>query len=218
MNAEIKLVDVSKSFGENRVFSNVNLEIEKGSVVGFRGINGSGKSVLFKIIAGLYLPDSGDVYIRGEKLGKEIDFPKDLGILVDAPGFIEIFSGLKNLCMLAEIREKVGRPQIVEAMKELGLNPDSKKKVKNYSLGMKQKLGIIQATMEKQTIVLLDEPFNALDQESNQNLYRLIRRLKEENVTVLLTSHNQMDLDALCDVQYILPTFECIKTERIIDK
>lgn len=215
MNAVIKLVDVSKSFGENIVFSHVNLEIEQGSVVGFRGINGSGKSVLFKIIAGLYFPDSGDVYIRGEKIGKEIDFPKDLGILVDAPGFIEIFSGLKNLCMLAEIREKVGRQEIVKAMKELGLNPDSKKKVKNYSLGMKQKLGIIQATMEKQTIVLLDEPFNALDQESNQNLYRLIRRLKEENVTVLLTSHNQMDLDALCDVQYVVPTFECIKTERM---
>lgn len=215
MNAVIKLVNVSKSFGSNTVFCNVNLEIEQGSVVGFRGINGSGKSVLFKIIAGMYLPDSGDVYIRGEKLGKEIDFPKDLGILVDAPGFIEIFSGIKNLCMLAEIREKIGRQEIVEAMKELGLDPDSKKKVKNYSLGMKQKLGIIQATMEKQTIVLLDEPFNALDQESNQNLYRLIRRLKEENVTVLLTSHNQMDLDALCDVQYVVPTFECIKTQRM---
>lgn len=212
MDAVIKLVDVSKSFGENTIFSNVNFEIEQGSVVGFRGINGSGKSVLFKIIAGLYLPDSGDVYIRGEKLGKEIDFPKDLGILVDSPGFIEIFSGTKNLCMLAEIREKVGRQEIIEAMKELGLNPESKKKVKNYSLGMKQKLGIIQATMEKQTIVLLDEPFNALDQESNQSLYRLIRRLKQENVTVLLTSHNQMDLDALCDIQYVVPTFECIKT------
>lgn len=210
MDAVIKLVDVSKSFGENTIFSNVNFEIEQGSVVGFRGINGSGKSVLFKIIAGLYLPDSGDVYIRGEKLGKDIDFPKDLGILVDSPGFIEIFSGIKNLCMLAEIREKVGRQEIIEAMKELGLNPESKKKVKNYSLGMKQKLGIIQATMEKQTIVLLDEPFNALDQESNQSLYRLIRRLKQENVTVLLTSHNQMDLDALCDLQYVVPTFECI--------
>lgn len=209
MDTVIKLVGVSKSFNGVTLFSNVNLDIEQGIIVGFRGINGSGKSVLFKIIAGLYLPDEGDVYIRGEKLGNKIDFPDDLGILVDTPGFIEIFSGADNLRLLAEIKGKIGRQEITSAMKELGLDPDSKKRVKNYSLGMKQKLGIIQATMEKQTIVLLDEPFNALDKESNQCLYDLILKLKHENVTVLLTSHNQMDLDALCDVQYTVPSFDC---------
>jgi len=209
MNTVIKRVGVSKSFNGVTLFSNVNLEIEQGLIVGFRGINGSGKSVLFKIIAGLYLPDAGDVYIRGEKLGDKIDFPDEMGILVDTPGFIEIFSGADNLRLLAEIKGRIGRQEITVAMKELGLDPDSKKRVKNYSLGMKQKLGIIQATMEKQTIVLLDEPFNALDKESNQYLYDLILRLKHENVTVLLTSHNQMDLDALCDVQYAVPTFNC---------
>ena len=209
MNTAIKLVGVRKSFHGVTLFSDVNLEIEQGLIVGFRGMNGSGKSVLFKIIAGLYSPDAGEVYIRGEKLGEKIDFPSDLGILVDTPGFIEIFSGIDNLLLLAEIRGLIHRTEIEFAMKELGLDPDNTKRVKNYSLGMKQKLGIIQATMEKQTIVLLDEPFNALDKESNQYLYSLIQRLKREKVTVLLTSHNQADLDTLCDIQYTVPTFNC---------
>ena len=208
MNAAIKLVGVSKSFKGNNLFSDVSLDIEQGAIVGFRGMNGSGKSVLFKLIAGLYPPDKGHVLIQGEKIGERIDFPESVGILVDSPGFIEVFSGFDNLRLLAEIKGQISLQKIKSAMRELGLDPDNKKRVKNYSLGMKQKLGIIQATMENQNIVLLDEPFNALDVDSNQYLYDLIRRLKSENATVLLTSHNQADLDALCDIQYTVPTFE----------
>ena len=171
MNTVIKLVGVSKSFKGNTLFSNVTLDIKQGTIVGFRGRNGSGKSVLFKIIAGLYTPDEGDVFIRGEKLGDKIDFPDSVGILVDSPGFIEVLSGYENLRLLAEIKGQTSQQAIKTAMKELGLDPDNKKRVKNYSLGMKQKLGIIQATMEGQDIVLLDEPFNALDNGSNQYLY-----------------------------------------------
>ena len=208
MNKAVKLIGVSKSFKGNTLFSDVNLEIEQGATVGFRGINGSGKSVLFKLIAGLYSPDAGQVFIRGERLGDKIDFPNDVGIFVDAPGFIEVLSGFENLCLLAEIKRKINQQTIETAMEALGLDPTNKKRVKNYSLGMKQKLGIIQATMEDQNIVILDEPFNALDASSNQYLYDLINKLKRDNVTVLLTSHNQADLDALCDVQYVVPTFE----------
>lgn len=215
MNTVIKLVGVSKSFKGNTLFSDVNLDIKQGTIVGFRGRNGSGKSVLFKIIAGLYTPDEGDVFIRGEKLGDKIDFPDSVGILVDSPGFIEVLSGFENLRLLAEIKGQTSQQAIKTAMKELGLDPDNKKRVKNYSLGMKQKLGIIQATMEGQDIVLLDEPFNALDDGSNQYLYDFICILKHRNATVLLTSHNQTDLDALCDVQYIVPTFKKVDIPHI---
>lgn len=210
MSTVIQLVGVSKSFNGNNLFSDVNIEIEQGTVVGFKGHNGSGKSVLLKIIAGLYLPDKGEVYIRGEKLGEKIDYPDNVGILVDAPGFIEVLSGFENLRLLAEIKGVIGHEEIKKAMKEMGLDPESKKRVKNYSLGMKEKLGIIQATMEHQDIVILDEPFNALDEVTCNYLYEYIRKLKNNNVTVLLTSHNQADLDALCDVQYKVPTFEKI--------
>lgn len=208
MNLAIQLVGVSKSFKGNTLFSNVNLDIEQGTIIGFRGKNGSGKSVLFKLIAGLYSPDAGDVFIRGERLGDKIDFPDNVGILVDTPGFIEVISGFENLRLLAEFKNRIDHQKIRTAMNELGLDPDEKKRVKNYSLGMKQKLGIIQATMEGQDIVLLDEPFNALDESSNHYLYDLIKRLKSENATVLLTSHNQDDLDFLCDIQYTVPAFE----------
>jgi len=215
MNTDIKLVSISKSFKGNTLFSDVNLDIKQGTIVGFRGRNGSGKSVLFKIIAGLYTPDEGDVYIRDEKLGDKIDFPDNVGIFVDSPGFIEVLSGFENLRLLAEIKGQTSQQAIKTAMKEFGLDPDNKKRVKNYSLGMKQKLGIIQATMEGQDIVLLDEPFNALDDGSNQYLYDFIRMLKHRNITVLLTSHNQTDLDALCDVQYIVPTFEKVDIPHV---
>ncbi|MDR2043773.1 MAG: ABC transporter ATP-binding protein [Clostridium sp.] len=208
MNTAIKLAGVSKAFRGVPLFSDVNLEIEQGTIVGFRGANGSGKSVLFKLIAGLYAPDAGHISIRGEKLGEKMDFPDRVGILVDSPGFIEVFSGFENLRMLAEIQGRIDQAAIRNAMKELGLDPENKKRVKNYSLGMKQKLGIIQATMEGQDIVLLDEPFNALDTASNQALYGLIKRLRRDKATVLLTSHNPSDLAALCDLQYTVPTFE----------
>lgn len=208
MNTAIELAGVSKSFRGNTLFSNVNLKIEQGTVIGLRGKNGTGKSVLLKIIAGLYLPDKGSVFVRGEKLGKTIDFPDNVGILVDSPGFIEVLSGFDNLCLLAEIKGRINQEEIRKAMREMGLDPDNKKRVKNYSLGMKQKLGIIQATMEHQNIVMLDEPFNALDEESAEFLYELIRKLKHNHATVILTSHNQSDLDELCDIQYTVPSFE----------
>lgn len=211
MKKIIQLEDVKKSFKGNLLFENVNIEIEKGKTVGFKGRNGSGKSVLLKIIAGLYTPDKGNVYIRGERLGDQIDYPDNVGILVDSPGFIEILSGFDNLCLLAEIKGRIGRKEVATTMREFGLDPNSKIKVKNYSLGMKEKLGIIQAVMEDQEIIILDEPFNALDETSCRHLYEFLKYLKSKRKTILLTSHNQADLDALCDVQYSVPAFK--KTE-----
>lgn len=209
-NIVIKLVNVEKTFNRQILFSNVNFEIAEGSIVGFAGGNGSGKSVLFKLISGLYSPDHGEIFIRGEKLGQRIDFPENMGILIDTPGFIDIYSGFNNLKLLADIRKKISDDKIIKTMKLVGLDPENKTKVKNYSLGMKQKLAITQAIMEEQDIIILDEPFNALDAESNEKVKLLLLNLKKSGKTILLTSHNAEDLLSLCDVKYEFKNHELI--------
>nr|WP_205621641.1 ABC transporter ATP-binding protein [Paenibacillus sanguinis] len=202
--SEIKVEGVSKAFNGMSVLSNINLEIAKGSTVGIVGANGSGKSVLFKIICGFTAPDHGRVYVRNKQLGKDLDFPEEVGVFINSPGYISIYSGFKNLKFLADIKRKIGNTEIKQAMQTVGLNPDLKTKVANYSLGMKQKLGIAQAIMEGQDILVLDEPFNALDYQTYNDMKEIILRLKEENKTILLTSHNYEDLESLCDTVYII--------------
>lgn len=202
--SEIKVAGVSKAFNGMSVLSNINLEVAKGSTVGIVGANGSGKSVLFKIICGFTAPDQGRVYVRNKQLGKDLDFPADVGVFINSPGYIGIYNGFKNLKFLADIKRKIGNAEIKEAMEIVGLNPDLKTKVADYSLGMKQKLGIAQAIMEGQDILVLDEPFNALDYQTYNDMKEIILRLKEEHKTVLLTSHNYEDLESLCDIVYII--------------
>lgn len=202
--SEIKVTGVSKVFNGMRVLSNINLEIAKGSTIGIVGANGSGKSVLFKIICGFTAPDQGNVFVRNKQLGKDIDFPKDMGVFINSPGYIGVYSGFKNLKFLADIKRKIGSNEIKEAMQIVGLDPNLKTKVADYSLGMKQKLGIAQAIMEGQDILVLDEPFNALDYQTYNDMKEIILRLKEENKTMLLTSHNYEDLESLCDIVYII--------------
>ena len=205
MEEIIKLENINVKIKGRTIFSDLNLELKKPGVYGFVGPNGTGKSVLFKIISGIYKPNNGYVYIRGLKLGdKGIDFAPKLGILVDSPGFVGIYTGLKNLQYLAQIQNKIKDQNIKDWMEYFGLSPLDKTLVKNYSLGMKQKLGIIQAVMENQDLVIFDEPFNALDKKSMQKAKDLIYKLKLENKTILLTSHNQMDLDELCDKIYLI--------------
>ena len=202
--AEIRVEGVSKSFQDIKVLSGVNLEINKGSTVGIVGANGSGKSVLFKVICGFTAPDQGRVYVRGKQIGKDIDFPENVGVFINAPGYIGLYSGFKNLKFLADINRKIGNAEIKAAMKLVGLDPELKTKVANYSLGMKQKLGIAQAIMEGQDILVLDEPFNALDYQTYNDMKEIVLRLKAENKTMMLTSHNYEDLESLCDELYII--------------
>ncbi|MBP2002265.1 ABC-2 type transport system ATP-binding protein [Paenibacillus shirakamiensis] len=201
---EINVAGVSKSFHGLPVLTNIHLEIEKGTTVGIVGANGSGKSVLFKIICGFIAPDQGSIYVRNKQLGKDIDFPEHMGVLIDSPAYISIYSGFKNLKFLADIKRNIGTDEIREAMRIVGLDPDLKTRVADYSLGMKQKLGIAQAIMEGQDILILDEPFNALDYQTYNDIKEIMLRLKAENKTMLLTSHNYEDLDSLCDVLYII--------------
>lgn len=197
----ISIKNVSKSFKGNALFENVNLEIEKGKIYGFVGPNGSGKSVLFKLICGFIFPDKGAIYIQGVEVGKGKRFPENYGVMIDRPGYIANKTGFQNLKELSLIRGAIGNEQIAETMKLVGLDAHSTQKVKNYSLGMKQKLGICQAIMEEQEVLILDEPFNALDIDSVKRVRELLLRFKEEGRTILLTSHNQEDIN-ICDEVY----------------
>ena len=203
MSSYIELRKVSKSFGHRRILREVSLAVERGKTVGFVGANGSGKSVLFKILCGFEKPDKGDVYVRGRQLGKNgRDFPDNMGVFINSPNFIGIYSGFQNLKFLADIQGRIGEEEIAEAMDKVGLDPSDKTKVDHYSLGMKQKLGLAQAIMEGQDILILDEPFNALDYKTYEDVRTIIRMLKAEGKTIFLTSHRYKDIDQLCDQVY----------------
>lgn len=204
MSTVIQVNNVSKKFSGRMILENVSLKIEKGTTIGLVGTNGSGKSVLFKVISGFVVPDKGQVLIEGKQLGKKNDFPDNMGIFINSPGFIGLYSGFKNLEFLANIRGVIGRKEIIEAMRKVGLDSGNKTKVEHYSLGMKQKLGIAQAIMENQEIIVLDEPFNALDFKTYNDIKEIIRSLQAEGKTILLTSHHFDDIRQLCDTIYMI--------------
>ncbi|KTR62520.1 multidrug ABC transporter ATP-binding protein [Exiguobacterium indicum] len=198
----IKLEQVTKGYQGNPLFADVDLTIQKGDIVGITGPNGSGKSVLFKMICGFIHPDAGTITVRNEQLGPTRRFPENVGVIIDRPGYIAHKSGFENLKQLAAIRKVITDADIEQAMRTVGLQPGNRQKVKQYSLGMKQKLAIAQAIMEQQDILILDEAFNALDHDSVLRLRELLLSFKKEGKTIILTSHNQQDIDALCDSVY----------------
>lgn len=203
MDSYIEIKNVSKSFGQREILQEVSLSVECGETVGLVGANGSGKSVLFKILCGFEKPDNGSVCVRGKQVGKNgRDFPENMGVFINSPGFIGIYSGFQNLKFLADIQGKIGEKEIREAMSKVGLDPGNKTKVDHYSLGMKQKLGLAQAIMEGQDILVLDEPFNALDYKTYEDVKTIIRMLKAEGKTIFLTSHHYRDIEQLCDRVY----------------
>lgn len=210
MSNIIELRQVNKKFNQKQIYNNISLNIEEGECVGFVGENGSGKSVLFQLISGLLPADSGTVKVGSQVLGENRDFPENVGILINEPGYIEYYSGYKNLQLLAEIRNIVGSKEIQKTMELVGLDYKDKTPVKKYSMGMKQKLGIAQAIMEGQSIIILDEPYNALDYKTNHEITKILERLKEAGKTILLTSHQHGYLSKLCDTLY------CIEENNII--
>lgn len=205
MSSYIEMRNVSKAFSHRTILEDVSFSAERGKVIGLVGANGSGKSVLFKILCGFEKPDKGSVFVRGEELGVNgRDFPADMGVLINSPGFIGIYSGFQNLKFLADICGKIGEREIREAMNKVGLDPDNYTKVDAYSLGMKQKLGLAQAIMEGQDILVLDEPFNALDYRTYEDVKTIIRMLHAEGKTIFLTSHRYKDIEQLCDQVYAI--------------
>lgn len=200
----IEVSNVTKQFAGEVILENVQLKVAQGKSVGIVGGNGSGKSLLFKLICGFEKPTSGQVKIRQQVLGEKLDFPENVGVFINEPGYIELFSGYKNLQFLAAINNKISAKEIKKTMELVGLNPSNKTKLKDYSLGMKQKLGIAQAIMENQDILIFDEPFNALDYKTYQDMKSIIQQLKEQGKTILLTSHHFADIEELCDEVYVI--------------
>lgn len=192
----------TKSFKNQEVLSNINIVFESGKIYGIVGYNGSGKSVLLKCICGFLTLDSGEIEINGKKLKKDIDMIQDAGVIIEEPAFLKEYSGKRNLEFLYSIRNKLNPEVISKAMRLVGLDENSKKKVKNYSLGMKQRLAIAQAIMENPKILLLDEPMNGLDKNGIQEIRELLLNLKKQDKTIVLVSHNQEDIRVLCDELY----------------
>lgn len=190
---------VSKSFRGRELFKDVSLEIVPGRIHGLQGPNGSGKSVLLKILCGFVRPDAGAVVIDGKYLDRSRSFPEGFGVIIDRPGYISGATGFQNLKRLAEIRGAIGRPEIEAAMERVKLDPLMPQKVRSYSLGMKQRLALAQAFMEGQQVLVLDEPFNALDADGVSDVRALLNEFRSEGRTIVFTSHNAGDLEILAD-------------------
>ncbi len=202
MESIIKVDNVIKKFGSEIALNNVSIEFERGKIYGIVGRNGSGKTVLFKTIIGFLKPTSGRIIVDGREIGRDTDFADHIGIIIETPGFLSAYSGYKNLEYLASIKNIIGKKEIKESMERVGLDPNSKKKVGTYSLGMRQRLGIAQAIMENPDILILDEPMNGLDNQGVKEVREILLNLKEEGKSIILASHNKEDIEALCDEVY----------------
>lgn len=202
MEERIVVENVSKRFGRETVLRDVSLTVKNGSIVGIVGRNGSGKTVLFKLICGFYSADSGKILVDGKQLGKDLDIPDKIGSIIETPGFLGNFSGYRNLKYLADINGRIGKEEICQAIEMVGLDPHSRKKVRKYSLGMKQRLGLAQAFMENQEILVMDEPMNGLDNQGVADMRKFFLELKEQGKTILIASHNREDIHILCDEVY----------------
>ena len=199
MKSEVKLSNVTKSFRKERVLRGITHSFEQGKIHGIMGFNGSGKTVMFKCICGFLRPDSGAVIVQGRRIGKDGDFPQSVGMIIESPGFLPHISGFANLKRLAAIRNRVTDEQIRESMARVGLDPFSKKKVGQYSLGMRERLGIAQAIMEDPGLLVLDEPFNGLDKRGAEEVCCLLDSLRKRGRTILVAAHNMLEIEYLCD-------------------
>ncbi|WP_300847236.1 ABC transporter ATP-binding protein [uncultured Acetatifactor sp.] len=198
----VEISHVTKRFGEDLVLKEVNLALDCGKVYGIVGNNGSGKTVLMKCICGFMPATTGTIRVFGKQIGKEVDFPERLGVIIEAPGFLTNLTGIRNLEILADMRRQITKADARIAMKKVGLDPDMRKPVAKYSLGMRQRLGIAQAIMEDPQLLVLDEPFNGLDKNGVAEIRKILLELKTEGKTILLASHNEEDIRILCDEVY----------------
>lgn len=198
-NYYLKVENLSKEIKNARILNNINLNLNKGKIYGFRGKNGSGKTMLFRALCGLIKPTEGRVEIDGQVLGENISFPESVGVVIEYPGFLPNLSGYENLKLISEINNKVGAKEIKEIISAVGLDPEDKKKFKKYSLGMKQRLGIAQALMENPELIILDEPTNALDSDAVLSIKELLINMKNNNKLILLASHDKEELEVLSD-------------------
>ncbi len=212
---KIQIDQLSKSFGTVKILENINLEFEEGKIYGLVGRNGSGKTVLLKLICGLLSPTEGTISFSGLSQQPKEFSAENMGILIENPGFLPEYDAFHNLKYLADIRKKIGKEEIKQAIRLVGLDPDSKKHVGKYSLGMRERLGIAQAIMEDPQILLLDEPMNGLDNEGVEDIRRLLIRLKESNKLIILASHSKEDIGLLCDEVYRMDHGKVVEKQTV---
>lgn len=197
----IKLDNIEKSIKGNQVLNQVSFEFESGKIYGIYGRNGSGKTMLMRTILGLIHSDHGSVTIDGKIIGKDIDFPESVGAMIENPGFFPYATGYENLKMLADIKGKIDENDVREAIQKVGLDDQEKRVVAKYSMGMKQRLAIAQAIMEKPDLLVLDEPTNALDQEGVDVFRKIIQSEAKRGTLIIISSHNKEDIDILSDIK-----------------
>ncbi|ASB86965.1 MULTISPECIES: ABC transporter ATP-binding protein [Bacillus] len=198
-----ELHGVQKRFKGKRVLEDINLTINENEIVGIVGGNGSGKTTILRLLAGLMYADRGDVIVHGKKI-KKGQFPGNIGLLIETPRFIERLSGYENLQMLAKLKGEIGEAEIRSTMEKFKLDPHLKDAVKTYSLGMNQRLGLVQVFMEKPKLLLLDEPTNALDEDSKKRFEEMIFEARQQGAGIALVSHNKEEIKRLCDRVYML--------------
>lgn len=202
--AYVEVKNLKKIIKGNVILSDINLSLNRGMVYGFKGKNGSGKTMLFRAISGLIRATEGEIVVNGKKVGSDISFPESLGVLIEYPGFLPDFNGFKNLKYLADINKKIDDVKIKSTLKAVGLDPDDKRKFKKYSLGMKQRLGIAQAIMENPDLIILDEPTNALDDDGVELINNIILELKKQNKVVLISNHDSEEMESVVDEIYTI--------------
>lgn len=186
------------------ILKDVNLELQSGKVYGLQGPNGGGKTMLMRLIAGLIRPTKGQVFVDDRQLGKEMDFPPSMGLLIENPAFLPGYSGEKNLELLAQLRKVADIEQVRQAIQDVGLDPDDKRKYRKYSLGMKQRLGIACAIMEQPELILLDEPTNALDKKGVVRICELIRRERDRGALIVIACHDTAILEQISDEIFVV--------------
>ena len=199
---EIIVKSATKYIKKALILDDVNIQLTGGKIYGLKGPNGSGKTMLMRLLCGLIRPTSGEVWIDGKKLGKDMDFPESVGLLIENPAFLPNYTGYENLELLAQIRGKIGAEEICQSLMEVGLDPDDPRRYRKYSLGMKQRLGIAAAIMEKPDLLIVDEPTNALDDSGVEQICTILRRERERGALVVIACHDSLLLETLSDEIY----------------
>ena len=202
MTIEVK--NVTKVLRKITLLEDINLTLESGTIYGLRGVNGSGKTMLMRLLAGLIRPTRGMVLIDGRQLGKELSFPPDMGMLIENPAFLDGYTAAQNLRLLAGIRKKVEEERIQEVLQQVGLGYEDKRRYRQFSLGMKQRLGIAGAVLEHPALLLIDEPTNALDTDGVEMVQKLLLEEKERGALIVLACHDFTVLQSLSDVLYLV--------------
>ena len=210
----IDLNNVSKKYGDNIIFDNVTTRFESGKIHGIMGRNGTGKTVLLRMIIGLEHPDVGEILVNGQSIGHDIEFARDVGFIIETPRFLPDFTAMENLLFLSRLNKKIGPATVRTVMENVGLDPDCSKKVGKFSLGMRQRLGIAQAIMEDPNTVILDEPTNALDTTGVKMLFGILRSYAKQGKTVILVSHIQADMYEFCDELYDIEDGGILKHQK----